>query len=144
MIPLTGSLTYNDKKIIRTAVMHDATEAYVGDMVRPLKRLPSMATYREMERNIWRLMCVKWDLWERLPDVVKEADETMLVVEGLHLFEPEIVKKWNLPNVDHVMLQHELWEPNTTSGRFVVKVRGLSPRYAEEEFRALCGTVDIT
>jgi 5'-deoxynucleotidase YfbR-like HD superfamily hydrolase len=60
-------------------LMHDATEAYVGDMVRPLKY--SLPQFLEIEDAIWRLIARRFDLPLHLPAEVKEADDIALVTE---------------------------------------------------------------
>lgn len=62
--------------LLRWALLHDATEAYLGDMVGPLKHHPSMGLYRSLEDR-W-----EWAIIERFdlrmsPEIralVKRAD----------------------------------------------------------------------
>jgi hypothetical protein len=61
------------------ALLHDATEAYVGDMVRPLKR--SMPDYRETEDRLMDVICYKFGLSMDCPSIVHEADNRILVNE---------------------------------------------------------------
>lgn len=71
------------------ALLHDATEAYVGDMVRPLKL--EMRNYAEamhiedvygaIERRVWLAICARFDLEPELPEEVHEVDMYMLAVE---------------------------------------------------------------
>nr|WP_288467368.1 phosphohydrolase [uncultured Pseudomonas sp.] len=71
------------------ALLHDATEAYIGDMTRPLKLAmrgyaQDMAVddvYGQVEQRIWLAICERFDLEPELPDQVKEADMYMLAVE---------------------------------------------------------------
>ncbi len=60
-------------------LMHDATEAYCGDMIRPLKR--HMPSYREVEQKIWEAIAIKFGLPMEIPVEVKQADNTALVTE---------------------------------------------------------------
>lgn len=60
-------------------LMHDAAEAYIGDMVRPLKQ--DMPDFRRVEESIWRAICGKFDLEPRLHAEVKEMDNVALVTE---------------------------------------------------------------
>ena len=60
-------------------LLHDAAEAYVGDMHRPLKiHLPF---YRAWEKKIMKAVILKFNLCEPMPAIVKEADNAMLVNE---------------------------------------------------------------
>lgn len=61
------------------ALMHDATEAYIGDMVRPLKQ--NMPVYERCEANNWRAICQRFDLPEVMHPSVKVADNAVLLAE---------------------------------------------------------------
>jgi 5'-deoxynucleotidase YfbR-like HD superfamily hydrolase len=67
-------------------LLHDATEAYCGDMIRPLKR--SMPAYREVEDRIWSVIAERFGLPQELPPDVKEADTRMLQTERRDLLAP--------------------------------------------------------
>lgn len=60
-------------------LLHDATEAYCGDMIRPIKR--ALPAYRDMEKGIWYAIASRFGLPNDLPAAVKEADDRMLVTE---------------------------------------------------------------
>lgn len=62
-------------------LLHDATEAYLGDMIRPLKRLPQFAGYVDLERRAWAAIAARFDLPAEMPPEVKEADNRMLITE---------------------------------------------------------------
>lgn len=61
------------------SLLHDATEAYMGDMVRPLKL--SMPEYRAAEQNLWRVVCEKFALNPEMDCELKRADNVALVTE---------------------------------------------------------------
>lgn len=68
----------------REGLMHDAPEAYMGDMVGPLKRLAVMHQFRVMEDRMWRALASKYRLRQQIPNSVKDADKTMLEAELNH------------------------------------------------------------
>ncbi|WAB92513.1 phosphohydrolase [Pseudomonas citronellolis] len=72
-------------------LLHDATEAYVGDMVRPLKE--QMPAFREVEDRIWQAICARFDLDEELPASVKHADLQALATERRDLM-PRHPAEW--------------------------------------------------
>lgn len=57
-------------------LLHDASEAYLGDIPRPLK--PHLQGYAEWERHLMSLICLKFGLSWPMPDVVKEMDRRIL------------------------------------------------------------------
>lgn len=61
------------------ALLHDATEAYIGDMVRPLKRF--MFVYQHLEETIWQSICTRFQVDTELPKSVLLADLTALATE---------------------------------------------------------------
>lgn len=61
------------------ALLHDATEAYCGDMVRPLKL--AMPTYQDIERGIWKAICNRFWMDPQLPPCVYDADMIALATE---------------------------------------------------------------
>lgn len=60
-------------------LLHDAAEAYVGDMVRPLK--VSMPNYKAIERHIEGLIAEKWMLAYPWAESIKRADNIALATE---------------------------------------------------------------
>lgn len=70
-------------------LMHDAAEAYVGDVVRPLKT--QLGGYAAIERQVMRAINKKFRLIELVPDPEREerikfADETALATEARDMF----------------------------------------------------------
>jgi hypothetical protein len=70
----TGSI-----KVARVALMHDATEAYLGDMVRPVKSL--LPDYKALEAKFWAAICQQHDLPEQPHPAVKYWDNVACAVE---------------------------------------------------------------
>ena len=66
------------------ALMHDATEAYLGDVSNPLKQL--LPEYRRLEAHIWVALCRKYGLSNPLPHEVKVADARAYIKERSILF----------------------------------------------------------
>ena len=61
-------------------LLHDASEAYMGDVCRPLKQL--LPTYRDMESKFHKVIAYKFNLSEDIPDEVHEIDCRILQNEG--------------------------------------------------------------
>lgn len=61
------------------ALLHDAPEAYVGDMVRPLKRF--MFSFQHIEELVWLAICDRFHVDAELPKSVLLADLTALATE---------------------------------------------------------------
>jgi hypothetical protein len=62
-------------------LMHDASEAYLGDVSGPLKRLVGMEYYRWLE-GLWMVAIQeRFGLKKKTPALVKVTDQRMLVTE---------------------------------------------------------------
>ena len=62
------------------ALLHDATEAYVTDVPRPLKRGLGKI-YEEIEAGAWFAIATHFNLPLVLPECVKHADNAVLMAE---------------------------------------------------------------
>lgn len=69
-------------------LLHDASEAYLVDLPRPLKALPEFAAYREAEAAVMRCVCDRFGLPVEMPESVRRADETLLATEARDLMAP--------------------------------------------------------
>lgn len=67
-------------------LVHDLAEGVLGDVARPIKMLPQMRWYRELEHS-WQECILEWvGLPPELPDSVLLADNRMLLTEFRDLF----------------------------------------------------------
>jgi uncharacterized protein len=63
-------------------LLHDATEAYLGDVISPLKRQPGMETYREIEASMAYAVAVRFGLLSvEAPPSVELADRLAVFLE---------------------------------------------------------------
>jgi hypothetical protein len=68
------------------ALLHDATKAYMGDLIRPIKNL--MPAYIAAEYRLMMVICGKFGLPLDCPEEVKRADTAILVDERNELMCP--------------------------------------------------------
>ncbi|WP_406698585.1 phosphohydrolase [Singulisphaera sp. Ch08] len=104
---------------VYAALMHDASESYLGDVPRPIKHLPEFAIYRETEDYLMLCLAVVFRFENPLPAIVKVADNTLMATEARDLMWP-VTKNWHL--------KYDL-----LPGR----IRPWSPRKAKREFLSL-------
>lgn len=68
------------RDIARDILMHDAAEAYLGDVSSPLKRIIA-ACYKPLEHRMEAAIAARFDLGGTSPEWVKRVDLEMLAVE---------------------------------------------------------------
>jgi hypothetical protein len=60
-------------------LLHDATEAYLVDVPRPIKR--HLTNYKELEQRNWVAICDAFGMDPTMPDCVHDADSAILLAE---------------------------------------------------------------
>src|SRR5918992_3349242 len=109
------------------ALMHDATEAYLGDMPHPLKhRSPLGAAYRAAEDHLEKAINERFRIKPGVPEI-KRVDKALLAAER-RAFSAE---RWHWPELEGVEpLDVELtaWPPDEAA-------RAFAERYAELDAR---------
>lgn len=103
------------RDIAQDILMHDAAEAYLGDVSSPLKRLIA-GSYKPLERKMHAAIAARFNLGGTAPEWVKRVDLELLNAEKLTLM-PE-AGDWSC-DVD-VVPDIEIW--------------GLEPEIAERDF----------
>lgn len=84
-----------DPELAKWGLLHDASEAYLCDLPRPLKRL--MPAYMPAERTIMKVVAERFGLDVERFEEVREADNRMLATER-KLFMWKSERPW--PGVD--------------------------------------------
>lgn len=117
-------------------LLHDAAEAYVNDLARPLKELlPREGGYRGLECRIWHAIATHFELDTELPTEVKEADLRMLATERCQIMAPS-VRPWVLPEPPYDDVRIEGWPPHWARQEWMAMLGGLlyqRQRYREME-----------
>jgi 5'-deoxynucleotidase YfbR-like HD superfamily hydrolase len=100
------------RRLALEGLMHDAAEAYIGDIVRPMKDLLEMrapGVLRDIENTIEIAIARKFNLRWPWPPAVKDADNAAAVTEAHDLMHVATVPQWRevwpgLPPVDGVSI----------------------------------------
>jgi len=75
-----------DEGLQLTALLHDAAEAYLTDVTRPVKC--QLSNYKEIETSLEKVIAKKFNLIFPFPNEIKYADNVMLVTERDQLLAP--------------------------------------------------------
>jgi len=115
-------------------LLHDATEAYVGDMVKPLKCSEPMKAFREIEHDIRYAIATKFGLWLSVPPNVKYADLRMLATERDQLMGPE-VEPWFEEEVEPFHFSIPCYAPRKAEQGFLQRFRELTEELAKQTWQ---------
>lgn len=123
---------YEDPLLAYQALFHDAPEAYIGDMVRPLKR--NMPSFVEAEGPVYeavvKAMPMLWAAHDRhgvgydLDKRVKAADNRILVDERRQVMRPS-GNPWGIDHMEPLGVRIEGWAPSYAEHFFLAKERSL-------------------
>jgi len=101
-----------------TALMHDASEAYLCDIPRPIK--PSLSNYKGIEENLMRCIFDKFIINVSYEDPrIKEIDNNLVCSEAIYLL-PSKGKEWNIPKTNHINI-FNFWKPELAEEIFINK-----------------------
>lgn len=123
--------------LLQQALLHDAAEAYVGDMPAPLKKLSSLEGYVRLEQHVLKAIGIHFalDLTSK-PWIVEEADRMALVLERRALLsvqrddwgEPSVKALWPFDIVSVIFERHvHLADPEAAMMRKASEL-GLAPQ----------------
>jgi uncharacterized protein len=116
-----------DVEDVFAALMHDASEAYLGDMPHPLKhRSPLGEAFKDAERHLEQALREHFGIKADVPEI-KRADRALLATER-RAFSDE---SWPWPELEGVApldLELTAWPPDEAA-------RAFAERYAELDAR---------
>lgn len=104
-------------------LLHDASEAYVIDVPRPLK--PFLAGYREAEDKVMEVIAERFGLTMPMPPEVKRVDNAILADEAAQIMcTPP--RAWNLPEPP-LGIRISPMEPELAKAAFLREFASLQP-----------------
>lgn len=92
---LNCSYLIEEPELKLEALLHDASEAYLLDIPRPIKQ--RLHNYKDLERELMILIFEKFGLTYPIHEKVKAVDETMLQLEWDCLMLRK--RTWDFPNI---------------------------------------------
>lgn len=103
-------------------LMHDASEAYLGDIIKPLKVL--FPLYLSAEYRMEEALAKRWNLTHPWPPEVKHADLVMLATEKRDLIEPNDLDWGPLPEPMET-LPLAVWTSSKAKYEFMYRAKQL-------------------
>lgn len=115
------------KEYALTALMHDAAEAYIQDLPRPIKRM--LPEYSVMEDVILLALAQQFPIilegGGELPDIVNELDAKMLVTERNKLM-PFTRHRWEQDDLEVVDFPINKFSPLEAKNQYLLRLRELT------------------
>lgn len=115
---------YDTPHLELACLLHDAAEAYVGDVIRPVKRLIA-SVYRPIEDRvqaaIWQRFGLEIDA--DVERVIKDVDNAVVMAESAALMIGSC--SWNWEGVDRSPIEIRRWSENGPYNAFMAKFRQL-------------------
>lgn len=118
----------DQRPLTKWALLHDAAEAYLGDVVRPLK--PFIPAYRRFEAQLERVIWTKFGLIGELPEAVKAADTAILGDERDQLFKTNAHARLKRPGETGLGTKLCPWSPSRAEEAFLTAFRIVFPGMA--------------
>lgn len=116
-----------DVEDVFAALMHDATEAYLGDMPHPIKhRSPLGAAFREAEAALEAVLRERFSIKADVPEI-KRVDRALLATERRALSG----ERWEWPELEGVQaldLELVAWSPEAAERAFTARFDALQAR----------------
>lgn len=114
-----------DIDLARWALLHDAAEAYLGDVVRPLK--PYFAEFKTFESQLERMIWQRFGLVGDLPAEVHAADTAILGDERRQLFKTKADPRLDRPGETGLGLEVVCLPPEHATETFLRVFRCFGP-----------------
>ena len=132
----------SEHKLALALLMHDAAEAYVGDIVRPIKR--TLTDFSVVENGVMDAINERFDL-PRIAEspgykkAVHEVDTRMLVTEKLQLMSPKV--RWAIEDIfEPYDLELDQWQPHAAEILFLSNFARFRPdEVSRERLREVIG-----
>jgi hypothetical protein len=105
-------------------LLHDASEAYLTDVLAPVKELPQFEAYRAAERSLQDTIAVRFGLPIEQPRSVTQADRAVLGIEIRDLLRPLGLPQPGRPP-HHKLAITNPWQPRVAKARFLSRFREL-------------------
>jgi 5'-deoxynucleotidase YfbR-like HD superfamily hydrolase len=116
-----------DRDTVLYALLHDASEAYLGDLPHPVKHRSELgALYREIEEPLQAAILARFGLPSTAPPLVKEIDRAALAAERALLMRAADDAWWpELHGVEPLDVELVPWSPQQSETEFLLRFEAL-------------------
>lgn len=112
-------LKYYGREAAKYGLLHDATEAFLVDVPRPVK--PSLTNYKVIEAANWSVIAEHFGLVDKMPECVHIADNRIIGDELVNMRSMD----WHENHNNPLNVQIECWSPKQAEQEFLIMYRKL-------------------
>lgn len=110
-------LNPGDHRLAACALMHDGAEAYISDLVRPLKHV--LPDFRRIEHGIdWKIKERFGLAYEPWPQAIKEYDARIIVDERRQALS-DSDHTWGTDGLEPLDVKFDFWSPERAEAEFL-------------------------
>jgi hypothetical protein len=117
-------LGIEDKQTLRSILMHDATEAYLPDLPRPLKHM--LPQFKAFETTLEEVIALKFAVACPAPPIVKELDTRILVDERAQAMNPS-GNDWGVDGLQRLGVWLQFYPPAEATANFLSDFSEVEP-----------------
>ncbi|MDW9650765.1 hypothetical protein GOB33_22010 [Sinorhizobium meliloti] len=118
-VHLARHLRWQGVEVALWALLHDASEAYLVDVPRPVK--PYLVGYKDAERQVMAAVCERFGLAAGMPAVVHDADNRIIGDELVNLAPMD----WHARYDDPLGVNIRCWYPEQAREEFLATFEAL-------------------
>lgn len=118
-VHLARHLRWQGVDVALWALLHDASEAYLVDVPRPVK--PHLPGYKEAEAKVMAAVCERFGLAAEMPAVVHDADNRIIGDELVNLAPMD----WHARYTDPLGVNIRCWYPEQAREEFLATFEAL-------------------
>jgi 5'-deoxynucleotidase YfbR-like HD superfamily hydrolase len=111
------SRQFEDRNIARWALLHDAPEAYLVDVPRPIK--PLLTNYSEIEDRLMDVIADRFGLPFMMPQCVKDADASIIHDERMFVMKMTDEEWESVDQFEPLGVFIECWSPVQAKAEFL-------------------------
>lgn len=124
------------------ALLHDAAEAYTGDIIRPVKKLLAQAYY-DLESQIVEAICLKFNITPVSIDAIADYDNMALEIEYQAFYHNNNAAMQQIKHISCMHLEsmpaHHYWSPDEAFYAFLNTYRNIGREYKQ----VFCGSASL-